>query len=489
MRALGSLLAEQRSPLEVLIFIGLCIVAWLLMAALFYVAIMALWSLRSPAKVRLRRVLLPTRGQFLENLGEYALAVVTSVLLTITIWVKHDVVDTIANYQFQPGDEAELARLFDLGLPEDLGKELVKHSVANVVEPVLESGSPERAGLLVKTLVLPKVTAEHDGYAWMPVALLTACGLLTIAYLLWLARKRLKAVRQDPEGAGEPEYQKTARSLLTLAVCVGLLLAAYVPFSEAGEGLLADGALGAIAYDRSQEPPDAPPGETKRVQARIVEEIRRQDLYQALLNCPDCEQPPPPVWTAIATGTDVGRTLENRFAELEARWLEADARRQREIGELRAASAATTQRLAGFEEALRGQDARLAALSRGVEEAQGCCARLGEQVAALRADVTKSSGELGGLRRDHDRLSAGFRGLGDELRSAQERAQQADEREHRELRRLIEEARGELSRVQRCCAGVEALGERLNRIEERLKRLEAPPVIGRAANPAAEGRP
>ncbi len=289
MNKLGQLLAEQSSPAEVLVFLAVSVAIFLAVAFLIYVLIMMILRVGLPSKVPLRRILFPGGKILAENLGDYVLAISTSVLLSLTLMVKHDLVQTIADVSMQDHSE-EVSRLFDFGLPPDMYEEVGAATLSEVVQPLLAAGKVEESGFLVRHIVqgLPE--------SWLtPSILIGACLLIAAIYLLWLARRRYKALRKDP--GSSPRYGTTFRSLLTLAICVGLLLASALPLAQSGEKFLARSALDAIAHEgQSGRDPSL-------ISQQIADELRKQMKWASFLYCPNCGNPKQSIWELVATGS------------------------------------------------------------------------------------------------------------------------------------------------------------------------------------------
>ena len=272
------LLAEQTTPAEVLNFIVVVVVGALVTATLVYAAVMsALWAIRLRPRVRYRTVLLPTRDQFAEYAGEYLLALGTSVLLSVTLITRHTLVEEILSH---PLPERHATQLQEL-LPHlsDPAAALRGGTVASVfLRPLLEAGRTADAYALAASVVGELGEGRLSAFPTRNT-LVYICAAMMLAYLAWLARGRYRQLR-EPE-PNEPQYARTARGLLTLAACIGLLLLA--PTLDRGLEAAVESVLGAAKVRGI--PPEAEPI-VAQVRAAIVEDqeaggpMRRADLDQ-----------------------------------------------------------------------------------------------------------------------------------------------------------------------------------------------------------------
>lgn len=275
MDRISELLAEQSSPVEVLVFLAVTVVLFLAVACLIYVVLMALLRPALPKEVPFRRVLLPDAKQLYENLADYVLAGGTSILLSLTLFVKHDLVEQIRNYDMSQVGQEAIAVLFDYGLPPDLADQVGKATLDEILSPMLEAGRVEESERLVRSIVtrLPPV--------WLsPAVLVSACVVLALFYLAWMSRNRFKALQKDPGSV--PKYSGTVRRLMTLALCVGLLLASSLPLARGGEKYLARSALDAIEQARL----DGQAG--SEISRMIGAELSAQRDRAAAFFCPQC---------------------------------------------------------------------------------------------------------------------------------------------------------------------------------------------------------
>lgn len=471
MAEIRTLLAEQGSPVEVLVFLALAVALFLGVAALLYVLIMVVLRPGLPREVPLRRILLPSGEQLRENLGDYALAVASSLLLSLTLLAKHDLVRQIASYDLRPEDATVVAGLFDFGLPAPLVERLGEATLAEIVRPALDAGRVEEASLLVQTVIgqLPE--------PWLtPRNLVVACCVLAGLYLAWLARRRVKALRQRPDSP--PAYAATFRSLLTLALCVGLLLASALPLAEGGERLLAASALGAIAHGGGETAVESP------IARDIRAELERQRQRASALYCPSCGAPTRSIWEVVEEGSVGTDELTARLRELDAAGAAADAALETELATLRAlveeergrlaaltsTSAVLEERLVALASAAEAGESRLAALDAVARDAADCCRLREREIAELGRRQEAESGRLGGRLDDLERRLAG-------VQTALDGREEQRRRELRELLARLERAQAEA--LAGLAARLAALDERVSGLGECCGGQGEVPVIDR----------
>lgn len=429
MNSLSALLAQQSSPVEVLVFLAVVVAVFLGIAFLVYALIMTFMRFGLPTKVPLSRVLFPSPRQLGKHFGDYFLAVATSVLLSLTLMVKHDLVQQIANYEMNTVDAEEIARLFDFGLPADLYGEIEKATLGEVVQPILAAGKIEESSLLVQSIVksLPQ--------QWLnPKVLIAACAIVTVFYLLWLARRRFKALSQSPQSA--PEYASTFRSLLTLALCIGLLLASALPLAQGGEKFLARSALDAIAHEgQSGRNPS-------KISDQIARELRRQQERASYLYCPNCQEPQQTIWETVRTGAPQSPDLQPIIDELD------DARNA-----CQASCSAELERLQAMMEPIQR---RLEALNASGNARDGQFTALNEQLGGLTGQVTELQRAIAVL--NERRIPA---------------LDQRHVRENEELKRRIERLDQQLTRVIQEVAKLGGVTNELGDMQRRVEWLEA----------------
>ena len=441
MNQFRSLLAEQSSPAEVLAFLAIAMVAFLVVTFLIYLLIMLLLKPALPRELSMRRVLFPPGSQLRSNLGEYLLASGTSLLLTLTLFAKSDVVDQIANYDMGQVDRERVASLFDFGLKPELSDEIERSSLNEVVKPMLSAGRVEQANLLVRGVIAQGV---HETFL-TPAVLVGASLVLAAVYLGLLARRRYKSLKDNPDSA--PQYAGTFRSLLALAFCVGLLLASTLPLAEGGERMLAASTLESIAHDMK---PGAPPSDVSRL---IAEELEEQLQAASHLYCPDCEEPDRNIWELVEEGSgdseSVALKLRAINAELEkirseqAAVLQAlGADRDRAMNDLNARLAdlnAQLQAMMDRFQRMASEDAatldQVASLAGGVAAVQGGLEEMGESLRRVQAENQR------GLEQMTARHERDLQSMGIQLQRAERDAERAKERvaaARSDLRALVE---------------------------------------------------
>jgi len=454
---LGSLLAEQNSPVEVVVFLAVTVALFLVIALALYVLIMALLRPGLPKEIRLRRVLLPSASQLRDHVGDYALAVTTSLLLSLTLVAKHDLVEQISSYDMASIPADEVAVLFDFGVAPDLAARLAGATLDEVVQPVLAAGKTEEASLLVRSVIAKVKTTSPK--PWLtPRNLVIACSVMGVLYLAWLARRRFRTLRERPDS--EPEYATTFRSLLTLGLCVGLLLGSGLPIAEGGESLLGQSALAAIAHDHALN------GTASPVSGEIRVELMRQRERAKALYCPTCDPPGASIWEVVENGS-VGTaelTARVRAQKAAAEAVEAalraelDATRER-LGALSAESEGLRSQLAILETAGARRDLRLRDLDTTAREAAACCVLRKREMDELATRHARDHGLVDG-RIDElgQRLRGMQRGLGeqedrqDQLQRTMAQRNTALDRKIAELERRLSEIQREVSGVEECCS-------------------------------------
>jgi hypothetical protein len=244
------LLAEQTSPDQLVAFLLVAIVGALVLAFLFYALVLAgLWRLRLRDVTSLTALLFPSWSQLREYAGEYALAVGTSVLLTLTVTARHDAVSQInatpltripyaALLQVLPLGELQefelrgadgqpserAAALASLAASERPLRPLLDSLTATaVLKPVLEAGGAERAELLAR-LILDEIRHEARWSRFLDERVLIALALLLlVGYATWLAIALDRAVSAR-RTAALTDYRQLWRRLLVPAACLALLL-------------------------------------------------------------------------------------------------------------------------------------------------------------------------------------------------------------------------------------------------------------------------
>jgi len=420
MDTLARLLAEQSSPAEVLVFLVLVMVIFLVAAFLIYALLMALLKPGLPEGLPFRRVLFPGFRHLQENFGDYALAIATSALLTLTLMAKSQLVDQIANFEMTRVGVDKVASLLEFGLPAGLNAEIARSSVSDVVQPLLAAGKVDEASFLIRSVIalgLPDVMLD-------PRLLLILCLAISVLYIVWLARARVRALKASPDSA--PSYARTFRQLLTLALCVGLLLASLLPLTVSGERLLANSAMEAMAFDYRQEG-------LGPVATLIAAEISKQDRAAQYLYCPDCPPPAQPLPALIQGGAvnvagppdGMDRLREEVAACRQSCDMEIQTLREA-VGRLESRLAAVEGNADRFVRNLAGIESRLGGLDGGQQRQDGRLDRLEARLQdtarwsdQLRAIEGRLGGLDGGQQRQDEQLAGLESGLGETARFAE----------------------------------------------------------------------
>lgn len=232
---LRQLLAEQTSPIEVIISLLVGVVVCMTIALVTYVAVMlCLWTVYLRKRgFGLLRVFLPSAEQFKTYFGEYVLAISTAILLSLTIFAKHTLVQNIMEYRF----------VDNTGVAASSG-DATMFLLATLVRAPLAAGNSEEVRIFIEESVVPHL--ERAGLAgWLTERrLVIACLVLSAFYVLWLVRVRSKEPSKDPK------YGRTIRGVFVLGVCATLLLLS--------PSLLADDSLAESAVAAFRETAETP---------------------------------------------------------------------------------------------------------------------------------------------------------------------------------------------------------------------------------------
>ena len=247
------LFVEQTTAEEMIIFVLLAVLFALLLAFLLYGLILSfLWHGHLRSVTSFRRLLFPTRTQLREYLGEYSLAAVTSVLLTITVAARHEAVNAILEYRiadlpvevfresfptggvepddFMPEDTApdSLALAYSAALTPGSADAATRSPALNLPVEVLLStmvraGQPDRASPWLRLAVQEGALNPQRGFPQRSHMIAVAI-LLLIGYTSWYAWQRSRKVEKSGRAPDSTEYGEVARRLLAPAVCLALLL-------------------------------------------------------------------------------------------------------------------------------------------------------------------------------------------------------------------------------------------------------------------------
>lgn len=246
------LFAEQATADEVIVFLLLMSVFALVLAFALYALVLAvLWRGRLRKVTTFRSLLFPDRKQLGRYLGEYVLAGSTSLLVTLTVAARHDVVEYVLDYPLYAVETERIREVFPFGEVRadhmvDPGASM--DELASALEAIADrpAGDGDPQGLPsigLESLLLPTVRAGgvDEASLWLraivnemdPGALtrfptqrhlLVFAIALLIAYVGWFARSRSRAVEASGK-AGSPDHGRVLGRLLVPAVCVAILLA------------------------------------------------------------------------------------------------------------------------------------------------------------------------------------------------------------------------------------------------------------------------
>ena len=345
---LRELLAQQTTPDEVLVALLAFVVIALVAAFIVYILLLsALWLLRFRQRVKFWDLVLPSRFQVKNFLGEYLLVGATAVLLALTVTARNDVVQTVLSSDLTKSLSTDnIDTVFPLGAPrpEDLAAPSPSvdgsasiHSSSSVdapdhlalslallassnddgppvsltnvglqalIVPMVQAGNAERANPLVKAVI--NKLAEESGsetpltHFPIPRDLLIAAVLLLFTYGLWFAWARARAVSSS-ERRVATSYGRLARRLLPAAVCIGLLLISAIGFADINR--VADATLAAASTIQLEGP-------EKEVAERFAHAIDAQRDYLAKLRPSPRGQTTGTVWVALLISeTPSARTM------------------------------------------------------------------------------------------------------------------------------------------------------------------------------------
>lgn len=448
---LRMLVAQQTTPDEVVLFLLLTVVAALVLAFVLYALLLTgfwRWRLRGVASIR--ALLFPRLGQLRAYAPEYALVTLTSLLLSLTIVERNDVVQMIHGYEIErlPAPAAEAIRTAmpfrsvddaDLQAEDEAGDPLVaavvavlsgaaaptaalaEVSAAALLRPMLAAGEGGR-GLAA----LQAIAGELGPSAWSRVVnrrtLLGAAVLLLLLYAAWLAWSRGRAVETDPDAS--VDYRRLAGRLAVPALCVALLLSAatragdpdrYARSALATAGLVDLNPAGAAIEQGLRAAMARQAADVSKLRylvagsdeipsladlaARIDAATRQVDAVDASLAALQVT-----IGRDRAAAGSAARALERRAdaiaASAEAARVAADAARVATDAAARRADALDRQLeavradLGRLEATLRREAAATAEVGRRLDQTDTRVAGLAEMIRALRAEVAPTTGIL-----------------------------------------------------------------------------------------------
>ena len=364
---LKHLAAQQTTPLEVAVFLVLVTVVCVLAATVIYMAIMTgawLIALRRQSKLRWRQVVFPDFQLLKRFKAEYILAGLTSIILTLTLFEKDNVVDRVLALSPQDVDNALVANLFPLHRPPSVAfanaVAIKSIGLGDLVHAPLQAGrSGEVRALFVDGLrkVMQREPTWHARVAhWLPYS----CVALIALYLVWLTSGRIRDLKAATQAVDSP-YGDVLSRLTVLGVCLGLLL--VTPAFTTDADLLADSAVAAARRAPATR-------KSIRVDSVVSAEFARQ-------------------YASVSGGT-VDATARRRLdqvairLDLFAQRLDAGERVAGQIAQLRGELSALDARLAGLDPA-----SRLLALSQRVQSVEQNVRGVTGQVETLSAQLTQ----------------------------------------------------------------------------------------------------
>lgn len=363
MRWLTTLFAEQTTPEGVVTFLLLGTLITLVIAFVLYaIVITILWKWRMKGQGSWRALLLPSKAQLRKYASEYITGLMTAVLLTATIVVKHNVVETVLETDVTAiGSEQVRAALPEGSLSEEeliasgadqtsareisswvagMVSESVRIQLDELVRPLLAAGMVENANLVTRAIV-DKLGSSVTSPALQRALLIAAIALLLI-YVIGLGLRRSREIEKD-RGTG-PSYAAITKRLALPAVCIPLLVASAVALED-----------------------------TESIVRRSVETVGDY-----------VEEDATPVEAAVRRQTEVAYEV----SPVHASDLEDLIRGLRE---LQTRAAANSQRAANLETRLDIVESDLRANAASLDAANTCCARLdgtlngmGDQIAEVR---------------------------------------------------------------------------------------------------------
>jgi hypothetical protein len=320
LREPSRLLAEQTTTVEVVAFLVVAAAGIFLLAATSFVTVLAVfWFARHRRHGRrLRDMFLPSKSNFRERLPDYLLAGATSIILTLAVAAKHEVVDAVARFDLASLDAATLLRVLpNLHAPEaehlvagegqsvdeearrlqslfegTLG-DAARVPAAAMLKPAYEAGYPSRAAGLAREIV-NELAARNAQLFWLNRTVLLAAAIVTLAaYLLWLAFERSRKVGESQDQVGPLAIKPTSRRLFTLAASIALLLAA--PSAIANPQNLANAAVASTVHDQHDD-------DARQLADRFRTAIEHQHEHRTALEALDGVDPQSDVMDIVLNG-------------------------------------------------------------------------------------------------------------------------------------------------------------------------------------------
>ena len=257
------LAAQQTTAPELATFLLVITVVCVVTSAIIYAAIMTIaWAVMLRPKHTWWRVIFPNAERLRDHAGEYVLAGLTSVILTMTLAAKDDLVDRVLTTPASAFiDSPALANVFPLGrLPSreelkgpslrDQVKTLAATDLSGLVQGPLNAGRSEGVHALLVT-VAKQVLATPGVTARVATILKLLCFVMMAIYVAWLSNRRIQALSRTEGDAADLQHEVAGR-LLVLGVCLALLLAN--PLGNPSAELLADSAVAAARVAPHKSP-------------------------------------------------------------------------------------------------------------------------------------------------------------------------------------------------------------------------------------------
>ncbi len=221
------LFVEQTTPAEVLIIILVYITGGMIISFILYAFfVLVIWSMRFREKVTLRCVLFPSNKNIKEYLGKYLISGLTILIVVSTLVTKHDLIDSVKNYRLS--DIEHIEDVLPMLSNSSIINELDDQVAATLLQPLIDVGDSRSAKVLT-TIILRIVKQEKRApfilrFLTESKYLVWVCIVLSVVYILFLTSDRFSHIRTNSESSEEVQYGKTARSLLLLVTCIGILL-------------------------------------------------------------------------------------------------------------------------------------------------------------------------------------------------------------------------------------------------------------------------
>ncbi|MCZ6827312.1 MAG: hypothetical protein O7D88_07415 [Gammaproteobacteria bacterium] len=273
MNWLVRLYTEQTTPDEAVIFLLLGTFVTLLIAFVIYALVLLVlsrWRMKKPYS--LRELLFPSAARTRKYAAEYTMGALTALLLTLTVSVKHEAVESVLAQDISLiGHEVVSSALPFGGVTEeeliaaganpgsaqqlsswlkDGAAESTAISTEALVRPLLEAGMTENANLIVREIV-DQLGPAANSVVLQRILLIASFSLL-FGYAIWFGVQRWKEMQR--EQVGEPIYAAIIKRLSVPAVCIPLLFVSAVALEDT-ERIVNSAIAAAGATEQSVETP------------------------------------------------------------------------------------------------------------------------------------------------------------------------------------------------------------------------------------------